>query len=71
MARKLPYIEVIYYKLLIDKLYILNIYPFQEILKARIWAISEVLSAVSEDKSEVDFEAVRSYHKMRSKENGI
>ena len=33
--------------------------------------VSKVLSAVSEDKSEVDFEAVRSYHKMRSKENGI
>ena len=51
LARKLQYIvtEVIYYKLLIDKLYILNIYPFQEILKARIWAISEVLSMVSED----------------------
>ena len=33
--------------------------------------VSEFLSLVSKDKSELDFKAVRDYHKMRRKENGI
>jgi hypothetical protein len=33
--------------------------------------VSEVISAVSEDKGDVDFEAVKDYHKIRREGNGI
>jgi len=33
--------------------------------------VSEVLSMVSKDKSELDFKAVRDYHEMRKREDGI
>lgn len=38
---------------------------------SRVLVVSKVFSAVSKDKSELDFEAIRGYHKMRRKENGI
>ena len=44
----LLYTEVIYYKLLVLKLYILSTFPFQQILTAKMWAVSKVFSMVSE-----------------------
>lgn len=46
-----------------DSIYI----PFCQILRRKVDCVSGIISAVSEDKGELDFGAVRGYHKMRRK----
>ena len=41
-------------------------------MRRKVSGVSEVISAVSEDKGDVDFEVVKDYHKISErKENGI
>jgi len=40
-------------------------------LGRKVSGVSEVISAVSKYEGEIDFEAVKDYHKIRSEGNGI